>query len=778
MKKQLNYGLLMFAAALGFSLGFANIAAALPFDRADHYGYFLNKLDDQGVRVLRNGIYSRNAEQFISDVMGHYDDPCDPTCQNRTGAEFIIHTMIGSSVAERQGSSRVLTGAEIEEWKARVRSADRRGLVNWNEMFTYNFNTYYQDDHNDNGWYNESGASPAIVFYNTNGVPIYALRHECANPIVDSDGILPPAPQWTMEGESYIDGVDRGTNGNGTAYVTGRKLIYAFPGDSVNFFHFMRNRGPDRGSSRTIAWERYPGEPERFAPRMQGSPFYSNESPVVDLNPGQSMLMNWNGFRIPGDAEPGQRYCQFVSMYWHAYDDRTEHYERDKQSCAEVTYKYNLRPSVTPSDRDAVQGEEVTFRYDVTNDGPTRSRLTDWRAIEVIFGPGTSPGTLTGDDGRSCGYYFGRGADSCTMLDTGSEVFEDGGNEVDVNEAARVSGMDYEPGTRVCRILAVDPPTHRSSPRNRWSTASCVIVAKRPSVHFMGGDISVGNPYQQTTGSCALRSGTGGIYTVASDTDNGSVTEYAAFVRGLIQFQQSAGHGFGTGSRPAAASSAFEARLRMQQLGFANTADGGNGVGELGGDECMTDYYAKFSSQIQPRTNGGSPNISLSGMDDERLHFGGNRRIVSANIRDGASILIVVEGDVFIDDDITYQSSGGYGSVDDIPSVAIIAGGDIIINESVDRIDGILISKQTLHTCSDRSGALSSNDCNEQLTINGMVMTERLNLRRTFGAQKPNTDQPAELFNYGTELFFHNVLDDQSASLIDTVEQRDLPPRY
>ncbi|MGH7928936.1 MAG: hypothetical protein ACREQV_14200, partial [Candidatus Binatia bacterium] len=259
---------MLFAIALAFCflLGYATLSYAWPGvpDRAERHGYFQNKFDSFGDQVIETGIHSGNANQFINDVLGHLHGPC---CRHRTGAEFIINTMLGRS---GNAARRPLNGAEINDWERRVRFAQAMGRVNWNVMHSYSVNSYFQDNHNDDAFFYESGTDPAMVFYNEHGHVVYALRRACANPVGEYPGLPPAPPDFRFDGESFIDGIDRGNPS--APYVTGRKNLLAAPGDTVRFFHFVWNWGTGGGWTRFHAWQHPRNTTPTPGPQWQTAP--------------------------------------------------------------------------------------------------------------------------------------------------------------------------------------------------------------------------------------------------------------------------------------------------------------------------------------------------------------------------------------------------------------------------------------------------------------------------------------------------------------------------
>ena len=438
--------------------------------------------------------------------------------------------------------------------------------------------------------------------------------------------------------------------------------------------------------------------------------------------------------------------------------------------------EFTLAPTVSTSRIQVSQGETAEFQFTVVNEGPNASNSSAWVVQEIIFGPGSGNGNaLTGGYGRTCDFFLDRGARSCNGIYNGpARPFPVGNTDVtnQIPENVRSFPVDdsITLGTKICRVLTVARPSHDAAVTSRWSDVSCVTYSSRPNVHFFGGDVSVGNPYRDQSADCSLRPNTGGIYTAANAANNGSTAEYAAFARGVIQVELAIGHSFGTTSRTGIT------RANVDKLAFANTEDS---PGQFALNKCMTDYYQRFRAESAAVPSPGTRTLSgLTGR--QRLNYNGELTISASDIADGANIVVVVQGNVIISGNIRYGGAANptYPNVEAIPGLAIISSGNIQIEESVTQVDGAIISKGILTTCSGAPSQLTTRICNEQLNLNGVVMTDGLRLPRTFGGSGSNATRPAERFTFTTEMFFNNVLAEKRDDLIDVVEVRDLPPRY
>ncbi|OJI07825.1 hypothetical protein BK004_00040 [bacterium CG10_46_32] len=97
---------------------------------------------------------------------------------------------------------------------------------------------------------------------------------------------------------------------------------------------------------------------------------------------------------------------------------------------------------------------------------------------------------------------------------------------------------------------------------------------------------------------------------------------------------------------------------------------------------------------------------------------------------------IIVDGDLTINANLFYQSGAVSSRVDNLPSVAWIVTGDIIINPSVQNLVGVLYSEGSIST-----GTTGANDTDMPITIEGMLIANQINLQRLFADE---TQEPAE----------------------------------
>lgn len=172
---------------------------------------------------------------------------------------------------------------------------------------------------------------------------------------------------------------------------------------------------------------------------------------------------------------------------------------------------------------------------------------------------------------------------------------------------------------------------------------------------------------------------------------------------------------------------------------------------------------------------------------------------------DSRTSVIYVKGTLTIDANFYYgeKLNNGtclyhnqvYESMHKMPQQIIVAN-KVIFNQRVTNYDGWVIA-DTVETCNvsatDKNNGISANNCNQQLTFNGPVITRYLHLYRTYGGGSNSTvwsvydnnnnnkgivAAPAEIFNIGPETYLWSYQQATRYSQAFTTYQRELPVRY
>ncbi len=319
-----------------------------------------------------------------------------------------------------------------------------------------------------------------------------------------------------------------------------------------------------------------------------------------------------------------------------------------------------------------------------------------------------------------------------------------------------------------------------------------VRVSDKPYLRAYGGDVVVGLSQPPGTLTCPGWNSVAGssINTFSKTTGQGAGVQLAAFALGQIE-------GFNTTSGQTAAAPPGPTGLGSfpKGLAFANRGTGFGGSANGGGSElpwCPPDYFASHPDTPASGAFLQALITPLFGMDSNSYYYDAtapppspldplyqfklNNSVFKAtclpllpcnNLGSDDKIAIYVKGDVIIDGDITYDLANW--SVGNIPSLYVIAQGNIYIQPGVNQIDGVYIAqddgsgnKGRIYTCADGKNvptqAFMVANCRRKLTVNGTLIAQRLRLFRLNNSRLQSTPQElsssptiAEMVSFGAE---------------------------
>lgn len=719
--------LLAVVVVLAFFLGYGFVAKAWPYmGRQPYYGYFLNDYDAYGADVWEpntgpaacrgTGLAMHTGINTKSEFINFVKCKLGGNTQEIWGARFIIQTMRGGTDHTAPSS------ADITDWENRVNNPDV--IVDWGSSIlirSWTINSYYQGtgsgaNPKDDAFYADSDSSNYVVRFIEGGVEKYKIRRVCANPVGELPG-LPANPAFNITGYSNVSapGIPAGSN------------IEVPPGTLLTWTHQLRSG--NNTSPQTIDWTTHSQSGVQYASGSVGT-----------MAGGVYETANVYTFTAP--ATIGSVHCRYI----HWFPDTQVGGSGDSiQACATVVADYDLNAitSITSGSTIVQQGDTVQFTYRISNSGGGASPSANCYVRDGADALVTVPGL-------ACPQSF-PGNTTSPPTTVGTE-------NVTVGTEA--------PGTTICRRLFVSPAT--SSISTRASTLQCVVVAKAPYVHFMGGDVWAGGGIINSSGTCTTNSNAKITTSSKQSASAGSVVEYAAFALSTITR-------FGSGSKPLYNSADFADLGR--RLTFANNTAT---LGVFGAPQhCIDDYAADYESA----TASGSTSISVGAACNRTLHLtAGSVTFTGAGVPVGCKQAYLAEGDVTISGNLQYISgSPSYVTPADIPSLLIIAKGNIFVNEAVSAMNGIFVARNTFYTCYPKPSPPTVNTCSTLLTVNGAVIAGTLDLYRTrgaAGATPAERQQPAEIFNLRPEVFLNNVLNTSSQPTLTTSETRELPPRF
>jgi hypothetical protein len=319
-------------------------------------------------------------------------------------------------------------------------------------------------------------------------------------------------------------------------------------------------------------------------------------------------------------------------------------------------------------------------------------------------------------------------------------------------------------------------------------TAPCAVVDNEPYVQAFGNDVIGDSAFNATTSggsTCGAAGDTSGIYTFSHATSGsrgpsaGSYSQFGAQALAAIEGLGSAG--LRSAGNPPSGSIG---------LSFSNTSgtSGGSGDGSALGGNFGTSLCAPspdYSSEELPAaqqhsySSSDTNNSTMSSGDwnagsgaDSTTVIGstafpsGPNNTGTITVPEGVSAAIIVNGNAYIDSNIVYQNSNSWSSISQIPSLWIIATGNIYIDPSVTNLDGVFIAQPSgngqntgiIDTCANEDGAISITQdylygdgnglpgCDNQLTINGAFMDQATMLDRSFSSLRYSTpgEYPAD----------------------------------
>ncbi|CAM6000315.1 unnamed protein product [Sphagnum balticum] len=305
-----------------------------------------------------------------------------------------------------------------------------------------------------------------------------------------------------------------------------------------------------------------------------------------------------------------------------------------------------------------------------------------------------------------------------------------------------------------------------------------------PYVNFFGGDLTAGGGF----GTSACNS-SGNIYTYldtsTAGSAKGSSSQFGVGALGVIE-----------GLRSDSLNSTASSTSSYSNLTFANTSSNTASPSALYGgsygvsNNCVPDYSADEPTSTS--TFGGSLPSAAGTYALTAGATGAVTPIGALNVANGVNATIYVTGDVYLTGNITYSGASTWAHVADIPSLFIVATGNIFIAPNVTQLDGVYVSEPasgsggTINTCANSTGAVQTTDpnffttCQNQLTVNGAFVAQNIFLDRTYsslrysvsgenpqgaarscgatGTDVPNgspeePDCAAEIFNFSPEIY-------------------------
>lgn len=246
----------------------------------------------------------------------------------------------------------------------------------------------------------------------------------------------------------------------------------------------------------------------------------------------------------------------------------------------------------------------------------------------------------------------------------------------------------------------------------------------------------------------------------------GSGSDYGVFSTGTNQVNHNNIGGLvgGNGLRSSGQTEVFD-------LTFANTdvsVDSNHGGFSQNG-LCLENYFLTYEDKPKETISAATPAEAntilmdrLANVDTSAVYRragSGTATIGAVTLREGADVVLLVNGNVTINGNITYANTYGTTSQPRAPRFVLIARGTVTITQAVTQLDGIYIAQPKtenctaggatctnvagtgiIQTCSDSehttpSYRVAGSQCGtSQLKVNGSLIAHRLRLYRRYGS--------------------------------------------
>lgn len=376
-------------------------------------------------------------------------------------------------------------------------------------------------------------------------------------------------------------------------------------------------------------------------------------------------------------------------------------------------------------------------------------------------------------------YYVDRGGTNVHTISSGSVT-----TDVSIASGSYQADNDIHinypviAGDKVCISITVRPTgntidTDGNITNNNGITSApsiaCAIIYAKPYFRTYGGDTIAGNQNScQGWGNASIppASPTGGIYGFNNGSGKGAASQLASIaLKKIVDFTTAAGRS-SSPTQPNGLTFANDTTLPPHVFG-----------GGFNAISCPPDYFT---------TPPNGPFI---------LTHNGDYSVGAFTVPKNTPQAIYVIGNIRITGNITYINDNTW-TVGHIPSLAVIATGNIYIDPGVTELHGLYVAKGTIYTCggggaapfsrasdSQIAGSTGPDLCNKRLNIFGGFVASQVKLLRSINSLKdgdPNepykTSKAAEIFMFSPEEWLTNSALPPGSSSGDYDSIASLPP--
>lgn len=589
------------------------------------------------------------------------------------------------------------------------------------------------------------------------------------------------------------------------------------PEKGSNWFWPADRGGPLNGSDhRQVMWGCYGWGKEctDYSKGFNGS----DPNHGVSISKQEAVEKHYRYMVKSGDA--GQTLCQWLRMSWN-YNGWKQ--RLTPKACVYIPYHYPLKPPPGDGDKDnsgvvptakekngktKVQaGDDVQFSYSLTNiSGPTVSRQIEYRSYTFILRRGAK---LPQNSGQKPYHYAenwgGGNGVGCGGRDiapgaqgwceqgvggTSKKIYPGKTWHVPVQPKYNVSNKWLaQPGDKICSYIAIDNnwsvKNDVSATTFRASNIACVVVTKSPNLNLSGSDSYAKDGF---TGSDVREN-------IVPGTDKrGSYSQY-----GLLTGDKNGVTNFGSAGYTTASDKYHSLACK---LSYANTSSASVSCSNLSGlspANLIKPDKGNLSTPKWPTSSTGlGPQVTIKqSMASGDYGRNGSLIITGGSLGKGRHIRLFVKGNVTINGDISADEVNPiHSSLSDIPSLTVVATGDIRVEREVSVIAGTYVAGGKFESCKDaqnqkKTPALGVNGvCQNKLKVNGAIVSEGSPaFLRTFGAgNMPEDDQwdtkkissTAEWINYTPNLWLTTSNGSSGNQLegLTTTQVTNLPVRY
>ena len=321
--------------------------------------------------------------------------------------------------------------------------------------------------------------------------------------------------------------------------------------------------------------------------------------------------------------------------------------------------------------------------------------------------------------------------------------------------------VTINPGDKVCAYIKVEPASGvtdgiitNAMAEEPIADSNCVIMSSKPYFRAYGNDVVVGRNFANSTGPCTPSDTNIEIKAYTTGSGAGSGVQFAASATGKITDFMSASMHSGVGGGD-------EIPKPGSGLTFSNSStDLGLDAGAYT-NSCIGDYKSLAADLVKNNIDSWKgPGFTLE----------------VANITTELdNHILLVEGNLNINTDITTPPTTTYSKTSDIKTNLVIVKGNIYIDPSVKNIDGLFITLKdkftkfggVINTCRRATDIDDEPDpvaCNANtLTVHGAFIADEVKLNRLAGdistatpnevSDRPSPNIAAERFIFTPDFY-------------------------